>query len=84
MEWFEARVAQTARGRLGEPTRIAAQTLKAHVAIHKNTRIERVAFYGFQPPDYIAMAHVLAAEFPEVKAQLPPEVLKFVEEELKG
>ncbi len=73
-------------GNLGvaEPTRIAAQTLKAHVAIHTNTRIERVAFYGFQLPDYVAMAHVLAVEFPEVKAQLPPEVLKFVEEEQKG
>lgn len=68
-------------GNLGvaEPTRIGAQTLKAHVALHPNTRIERVTFYGFQLPDYIAVAHVLAAEFPEVKEQLPPEVLRFIE-----
>lgn len=68
-------------GNLGvaEPTRIAAQTLKAHLALHPNTRIERVTFYGLQLPDYLAVAHVLAVEFPEVKEQLPPEVLKFVE-----
>ena len=73
-------------GNLGvaEPIRIGAQTLKAHVAAHPNTRIERVTFYGFQLPDYIAVAHVLAAEFPEVKEQLPPEVLKFVEKEAES
>lgn len=67
-------------GNLGvaEPIRIAAETLKAHVAIHRNTRIERVAFYGFQMPEYVAMAHVLASHYPEVKAQLPPEVQKLV------
>lgn len=67
-------------GNLGvaEPTRIAAQTLKAHVAIHPNTRIDRVTFYGFQLPEYIAVAHVLAVEFPEVKDQLPEEVRKSI------
>ena len=68
-------------GNLGvaEPIRVASETLKAHVALHPNTRIERVTFYGFQLPDYIAVAHVLAAQFPEVKDQLPPEVRQFVE-----
>lgn len=68
-------------GNLGvaEPIRIACETLKAHVAIHPNTRIERVTFYGFQLPDYIAVAHVLAKQFPEVKDQLPPEVRQFVD-----
>lgn len=68
-------------GNLGvaEPIRVASETLKAHVAIHPSTRIERVTFYGYQPPDYIAVAHVLAAHFPEVKDQLPPEVRQFVE-----
>ncbi len=68
-------------GNLGvaESTRIGAETLQAHVAIHKNTRIERVTFYGFQLPDYVAMAHVLVKYFPEVKDQLPPEVRAFVE-----
>lgn len=67
-------------GNLGvaEPIRIAAETLKAHVAIHRNTRIERVSFYGFQLPEYVAMAHVLAGHFPEVKAQLPAEVLGLI------
>lgn len=67
-------------GNLGvaEPIRIAAETLKAHVAIHRDTRIERVTFYGFQMPEYVAMAHVLASHYPEVKAQLPPEVQKLV------
>ncbi len=71
-------------GNLGvaEPTRIGAQTLKAHMAMHPKSKIERVSFYGFQLPDYIAVAHVLALEFPEVKAQLPPEVLEFVEKGL--
>ena len=70
-------------GNLGvaEPIRIASETLKAHLALHPTTRIERVTFYGFQLPDYIAVAHVLARQFPEVKEQLPPEVLKFVEME---
>jgi O-acetyl-ADP-ribose deacetylase len=68
-------------GNLGvaEPTKIASETLKAHAAIHRNTKIERVSFYGFQLPDYIAVAHVLALQFPEVKAQLSPEVLEFIE-----
>lgn len=68
-------------GNLGvaESIRIGAETLKAHVAIHQNTRIERVTFYGFQLPDYIAVAHVLVKYFPEVKEQLPPEVRQFVE-----
>ena len=71
-------------GNLGvaEPIRIASETLKAHTAIHRNTKIQSVTFYGFQPPDYVAVAHVLAAQFPEVKAQLPQEVLKFVEQGL--
>lgn len=60
-------------------TRIGAETLKAFVALHPNTRIEHVSFYGFQLPDYIAVAHVLAEVFPEVKPQLPPEVLRFIE-----
>ena len=68
-------------GNLGvsEPIRIASHTLKAHLAKFPGTRLERVTFYGFQLPDYIAVAHVLALEFPEVKGQLPPEVLKFIE-----
>lgn len=68
-------------GNLGvaEPTRIASETLKAHVALHPSTRIERVTFYGFQLPDYIAVAHVLAVQFPEVLEQLPEEIRRFIE-----
>lgn len=69
-------------GNLGvaEPIRVASETLKAHLAIHRSSRIELVTFYGYSLPEFIAMAHVLAVQFPEVKAQLPEEVLKFVEQ----
>lgn len=65
-------------GNLGvaEPTRVAAETLKAHLAIHAASRIERVAFYGFMIHEYLAMAHVLVKVFPELRATLPVDVQK--------
>lgn len=65
-------------GNLGvaEPTRVAAETLKAHLAIHTASRIERVAFYGFLIHEYLAMAHVLVKVFPELRATLPADVQK--------
>lgn len=63
-------------GNLGvaEPTRIAAETLKAHLAIHTGSRLERVAFYGFLIHEYLAMAHALVKVFPELRASLPADV----------
>ena len=63
-------------GQLGvaEPTRIAAETLKAHFAIFPRPRIERVCFYGYQTHEYLAMAEELARHYPEVLEGLPPEV----------
>lgn len=59
-------------GNLGviEPMRIAARTLKAAAPAH----IERVCFYGFALQEYVAVAEVIASEFPEVESTLPPEV----------
>ena len=67
-------------GNLGvrDPVRIAAETLKAHAAIHPNTRIEQVVFYGFLLPEYVAMAEVLLGLFPEVADGLPKDVLELV------
>lgn len=67
-------------GNLGvrEPVRIAAETLIAHEAIHKNTRIEKVVFYGYMENEYIAMAEVLLKMFPDIEATLPKDVLEFI------
>lgn len=64
-------------GNLGvrEPIRIAGETLKAHVAIHTNSRIEKVVFYGFMDHEYLAMAEVLLTMFPEIEQSLPKDVL---------
>ncbi len=68
-------------GNLGvaEPTRLAAQTLREHLTAHPDSRIGRVTFYGFELPEFVAMAGVLAAEFPEVKAELPEDVRRMIE-----
>lgn len=62
-------------GNLGvrEPTRIAAETLKAHFAIFPNPRIDRVCFYGYQPVEHLAMAAELAKVYPEVLLGLTDE-----------
>ncbi len=67
-------------GNLGvaEPTRVAAETLRAHLAAHPTTKLERVTFYGFGLPEYLAMAHVLVPLFPPVVDTLPPDVRQLV------
>ena len=67
-------------GSLGvrEPARIAAETLKAHAAIHKKTRIEKVVFYGYLEQEYLAMAEVLLEVFPSMADTLPKHVLEQV------
>ncbi len=57
---------------VAEPTRIAAETLRAHFAIHPQTRIDQVTFYGFTLTEYFAMAEVLFKHFPDMA--LPDDV----------
>ncbi len=65
-------------GNLGvrEPVQIAAETLKAHAAIHKKTRIQSVTFYGYLEQEYVAMAEVLLTSFPAITDSLPRDVLE--------
>ncbi len=67
-------------GKLGvrEPIRAAAETLKAHIALHHGTRIVKVVFYGYLEQEYLAMAEVLLKHFPELEQSLPRDVLDFV------
>ncbi len=54
-------------GKLGvqEPTRIACETLRAHLAAVTQTSIAAVTFYGFQLHEYLAIAEVVLTAFPE-------------------
>lgn len=52
---------------VAEPTRVAAETLHAHLMLHPGSRIERVTFYGYLDHEYLAMAEVLKKWFPELK-----------------
>ena len=67
-------------GNLGvrEPVRIAAETLKAHAAIHTSSRIEKVVFYGYLEQEYVAMAEVLLELFPAIAESLPRDVLDLI------
>ncbi|NMO13273.1 hypothetical protein HPC49_02775 [Pyxidicoccus fallax] len=67
-------------GNLGvvEPTRIACETLKAHLALHTNSRLARVTFYGYELHEYLAMASELVRHFPELAASLPDEVRAYL------
>jgi O-acetyl-ADP-ribose deacetylase (regulator of RNase III) len=73
-------------GNLGvrEPTRIAAETLKAHFAIFPNPRIDRVCFYGYQPVEHLAMAAELSRYYPEVLEGLSSEQRAHVDALLKS
>ncbi|MEW5739441.1 MAG: macro domain-containing protein [Myxococcota bacterium] len=59
---------------VAEPTRIAAETLQAHLARVPNSRIERVRFYGYLDHELWPMAEALVKVFPEVRDQLSPEL----------
>ena len=59
---------------VGDSTRVAAETLKAHVRLARSSRITRVRFYGFLPHELVPMAKALAREYPEVLRDLPAEV----------
>ncbi len=57
-----------------EPTRIEAETLKAHLGMHPQSRIERVVFYGYLEHEYEAIAGEVARHWPEIVSTLPPSV----------
>ena len=63
-------------GNLGvrDPTRIACETLKSHLAIHHQSRIARVVFYGYELHEHLAMAEVVTETFPDAEASLSDEV----------
>jgi O-acetyl-ADP-ribose deacetylase len=60
-------------GQLGvrDPTRIACETLKAHLAIYRDSRIRRVTFYGYELHELLAIAEVVCGFFPEAASSLP-------------
>jgi O-acetyl-ADP-ribose deacetylase (regulator of RNase III) len=59
---------------VGESTRIAAETLKAHGRRTPSSRIGRVRFYGFLSHELVPIAKALVHEYPEVLRSLPAEV----------
>lgn len=56
------------------PTRLAAQTLRAHHEAHPDSRITRVCFYAWLEHEAPPMARELVKVFPEVEARLPSEL----------
>ncbi|MHB8874834.1 MAG: macro domain-containing protein [Myxococcaceae bacterium] len=63
-------------GNLGvrEPTRVACETLKAHLALHSESRIARVVFYGYSLPELLVIAQAVCKQFPGAEASLPVEL----------
>ncbi len=59
---------------LVDTTKVSCETLKAHLAIHANTRISRVVFYGYALHEYLATAGEVVRHFPEVAQGLPEDV----------
>jgi O-acetyl-ADP-ribose deacetylase (regulator of RNase III) len=67
-------------GSLGvrEPIKIACETLKAHCAVVKTTRLTGVTFYGFLDHEYLAIAEVLVSQFAKVATNLPHDVTSYL------
>jgi len=65
---------------VAEPTLLACQTLKAHLA-NRPLSIRAVAFYAIDLVELLAAARVLVAEFPEVRDRLSAELLQGLEAE---
>jgi O-acetyl-ADP-ribose deacetylase (regulator of RNase III) len=64
---------------VAHPTRIAAQTLAAHLeAVGSRSRISRVRFYGYLAHELLPMAEALVKVFPAVKATLPAELQRLL------
>jgi O-acetyl-ADP-ribose deacetylase (regulator of RNase III) len=63
---------------VAEPTRLAAETLKAHAARVPDSRIGRVRFYGYLQHELRPIAEQLVKVFPEVWETLPPDLKRVV------
>jgi O-acetyl-ADP-ribose deacetylase (regulator of RNase III) len=60
---------------LRDTVKVSAETLKAHCALFKETKISRVRFYGYATHEYVAMCAELLAHFPELEKTVPADVL---------
>jgi O-acetyl-ADP-ribose deacetylase (regulator of RNase III) len=58
-----------------ETVKVSAETLKAHCAVFKQTKLGRVRFYGYATPEYVAMCAELLVHFPELEKIVPADVL---------
>lgn len=63
---------------VAEPTRLAAETLKAHCARTPESRIERVRFYGYLDHELWPMAEALVKVFPSVRDGLSAELKRLI------
>ena len=60
---------------LRDTVKVSAETLKAHCAVLKQTKIGRVRFYGYATHEYVAMCAELLGHFPELEKNVPTDVL---------
>jgi O-acetyl-ADP-ribose deacetylase len=60
---------------LRDTVRVSAETLKAHCAVFKQTKIGRVRFYGYATQEYVAMCAELLVHFQELEKTVPADVL---------
>jgi O-acetyl-ADP-ribose deacetylase (regulator of RNase III) len=60
---------------LRDTVKVSAETLKAHCAVFKQTKISRVRFYGYATHEYVAMCAELLGHFPELEKNVPTDVL---------
>ncbi|MFZ5442922.1 MAG: macro domain-containing protein [Myxococcota bacterium] len=64
---------------VAQPTRIAAETLSAHLQLQgSRTRLERVRFYGYLTHELLPIAEALVKVFPEVKPTLPADLQRLL------
>ena len=67
-------------GRLGarDTTRVACETLKAHVASTPGSAIAEVVFYGYELPGFLAMADAVSRVFELPAGALSDEVREYL------
>lgn len=67
-------------GNLGvqDSTRVAVETLLAHLEARPSSKVRRVTFYGYALHEFLAMAKVLVGFDPKVADGLEPEARAFI------
>jgi O-acetyl-ADP-ribose deacetylase (regulator of RNase III) len=63
---------------VAEPTRLAAETLKAHASAFPHSHIERVRFYGYLDHELWPIAEALVKVFPEIRPTLPANIQRLL------